>query len=157
MEAAFVSFPFNYAYEHIFFFLIDVLPAPVFSLLVLIFFLIAFLISGKIQKVYVLLSRLVPVVSTLHKQLQWFEKENFKNSDFLLSLKKAGLVNKKASGAIKQLQNILERFDLRLNVFAFFILNTFCLWDLWQIIALNKWKKTNKSSVTNWFNIYSAA
>ncbi len=136
----------------IFLFLTDVLPAPVFSLLVLIFFLIAFLISGKIQKVYVLLSRLVPVVSTLHKQLDWFEKENFEN-DFLHSLKNTALVNKNASGAIKQLQNILERFDLRLNVFAFFILNTFFLWDLWQMIALNKWKKINKSSVTNWFNI----
>jgi DNA mismatch repair ATPase MutS len=50
------------------------------------------------------------------------------------------------------LQQILARFDVRLNMLAFFILNTFCLWDLWQIIALNEWKKANKPSVANWFN-----
>src|SRR6185369_8566906 len=97
-----------------------------------------------------LLSKLVPVVSTLYKQLNWFEKEKFED-DLLYNEHNAGPNKYTASSAIKSLQNILERFDVRLNVFAFFILNTFLLWDLWQIIALNNWKKKYKVSATNWF------
>jgi hypothetical protein len=123
-----------------FLFLIDVIPTPAFSLLLLVFFGISFLISGKIQKTYTLLSQLVPVVSTLYKQLNWFEKEKFEDV-FLSSLQHPGSPGNTASSSIKSLQNILERFDVRLNVFAFFILNTFLLWDLWQITALNKWEK----------------
>jgi hypothetical protein len=137
----------------VYLFLDDILPAPFFSLLVLMFFLIGLSISGKIHKVYVLLTKLEPVVATLYKQLNWFEENSF-NDEFLSELKsslRSSLVET-ASASIKQLEDILGRFDIRLNVFAFFILNTFFLWDLWQIIALNKWKKINKALVSNWFN-----
>ncbi|HEX5153370.1 MAG TPA: hypothetical protein VFW07_18090 [Parafilimonas sp.] len=135
-----------------FLFLIDIISMPAFSLLLLIFFGIAFLISGKIQKTYTLLSQLVPVVSTFYKQLNWFEKEKFEDV-FLISLQHPDSPGRTASASMRSLQKILERFDVRLNVFAFFILNTFLLWDLWQITALNKWKKNNKASATNWFDV----
>ena len=134
-----------------FLFLIDVIPTSVFSLLLLLFFGIAFLISGKIQKTYTLLSQLVPVVSTLYKQLNWFEKEKFED-DFLCGMQHPDSPAGTASSSIKSLQNVLERFDVRLNVFAFFILNTFLLWDLWQVMTLNKWKTNHKASATNWFD-----
>ncbi|MEP6681690.1 MAG: hypothetical protein ABJA35_00455 [Parafilimonas sp.] len=139
----------------VYLFLDDILPAPLFSLAVLIFFLTGLAISNKIQQTYILLSKLEPVVSTLYKQLNHFEKQNFDSS--LSDLKKSLGKNSdnSASSSIKKLQQILSRFDVRLNLFAFFILNTFCLWDLWQIIALNDWKKANKFSVPNWFNAIS--
>ena len=134
-------------------YLADILPSAIFSFLVLIFFLISLMITGKIQKLYELLSRLEPVVSTLYMQLHHFEKEHFDDT-FLSKLKTSlgGSTDKTASASIKHLQNILSRFDARLNAFAFFILNTLFLWDLWQIIALNNWKKANKTLATNWFN-----
>ncbi len=134
-------------------FLDDILPAPVFSLLLLIFFVTGLLISSRIQKVYQLLSKLEPVVATLFKQVNWFEQEKFE-SHLLMNLQQSlrNKEDKKTSSAIKELQNILNRFDVRLNVFGFFILNTFFLWDLWQIIALNKWKFANKLLVSNWFS-----
>jgi hypothetical protein len=137
----------------IYLFLDDVLSTAIFSLLVLIFFMIGLAISGKIKDTYILLSKLEPIVSTLYKQLNYFEKENF-NDSFLLTLKKSlgNAADKSASSSIKKLQQILNRFDIRLNMLSFFILNTFCLWDLWQIIALNEWRKANKSLVSNWFN-----
>ncbi len=133
-------------------FLDDVLPAGIFSLLILIFFFTGFVISGKTKNTYDLLSKLEPIVSTLYNQLNCFEKENF-NDSFLLSLKNSlgSNVDRSASSAIKHLQQILTRFDARLNMLAFFILNTFFLWDLWQIIALNEWKKANKPLASNWF------
>ena len=122
-------------------FLDDVLPTGIFSFLILIFFLIGLSISGKIKDTYILLSKLEPIVSTLYKQLHYFEKENF-NDAFLSALKNSlASSDNSASSSIKKLQQILARFDVRLNMFAFFILNTFFLWDLWQIIALNEWKK----------------
>lgn len=137
----------------VFLYVADILPSAVFSFLVLIFFLMSLMISGKIQKLYELLSRLEPVVSTLYMQLHHFEKEHF-DDVFISGLKTSlgGSTDKTASASIKHLQNILSRFDARLNAFAFFILNTFFLWDLWQIIALNNWKKANKTLAVNWFN-----
>jgi hypothetical protein len=137
----------------VYLFLDDVLSTGFFSLLVLIFFLIGLVISRKVHNTYILLSKLEPVVSTLYKQLDYFEKENI-NDGFLSGLKNslANSGNKSASSSIKKLQQILARFDVRLNMLAFFILNTFCLWDLWQIIALNDWRKANKPLVSNWFN-----
>jgi hypothetical protein len=136
----------------IYFFLDDVLSTGIFSLLVLIFFLIGLAISGKIKDTYILLSKLEPVVSTLYNQLNYFEKQNF-NDSFLSALKNSfgNTADKSAASSIKKLQQILNRFDVRLNMFAFLILNTFSLWDLWQIIALNEWKKTNKSLASNCF------
>jgi VIT1/CCC1 family predicted Fe2+/Mn2+ transporter len=136
-----------------YFFLDDVLPAPIFSLLLLVFFVTGLLISSRIQKLYLLLSKLEPVVATLFKQVNWFEQEKFE-SNLLINIQRS-LLNKegnKTSFAIKELQNILNRFDVRLNVFGFFILNTFFLWDLWQMIALNKWKAANRFLVASWFN-----
>jgi len=60
--------------------------------------------------------------------------------------------NIKASDEILNLKNILNRFDVRLNVFAFLILNTFLLWDLHQMMALKKWKAQNQTLVPKWFN-----
>ncbi len=136
----------------VYLFLDDVLSGPAFSLLVLIFFFIGLAVSGKTKNTYNLLSKLEPVVSTLYKQLDYFENANF-NDSFLSGLKNSlGSANdKSASLSIKKLQQILARFEVRLNMLAFFILNTFCLWDLWQIIALNEWKKVNKPFVSNWF------
>ena len=136
----------------IYLFLDNVLSTGIFSFLVLIFFLIGLSVSAKIKDTYILLSKLEPIVSTLYKQLNYFEKENF--NDNSLSILKNSLKNSadiSASSSIKKLQQILARFDVRLNMFAFFILNTFGLWDLWQIIGLNEWKKANKPLVSNWF------
>lgn len=138
----------------VYLYLDDIIPSPLFSLCVLFFFLISIAISRKVQDVYVLLSRLEPVVATLKNQLQSFENEKFDSAVLTILQKSLGnSSDKTASASISHLQKILNRFDVRLNVFAFIILNTFCLWDLWQILALNGWKKQNKSLASNWFNV----
>ncbi|MBS1746458.1 MAG: hypothetical protein JST21_09850 [Bacteroidetes bacterium] len=133
-------------------FLDDIIPTAIFSFLILVFFLIAFGISSRIQKSYTLLSKLGPVVSILFRQFNHFESENF-SEEFFAEIKTSlnNTPGKTASSSIRNLQLILNRFDVRLNIFAFFILNTFLLWDLWQIVALNQWRETNKSFTKNWF------
>ncbi|MBK5270628.1 MAG: DNA mismatch repair protein MutS, partial [Bacteroidia bacterium] len=53
---------------------------------------------------------------------------------------------------IKKLKNILERFDYRLNPVVHIPLNTFLLWDLHQMMMLEKWKADNKQNISAWFN-----
>ncbi|MBL7763260.1 MAG: hypothetical protein JNL23_07510 [Chitinophagaceae bacterium] len=60
--------------------------------------------------------------------------------------------NKKSSADIKQLKQILDRFDIRLNPLVFIPLNTLLFWDLQQAFALEKWKKQHKEKVGQWFN-----
>jgi len=133
-------------------YLADIISTSWFSLAVLVFYIIALSISKKITSVYNLLSRIVPEISVLYNQLNLFEKETFQSALLLATqgqLKHHS--NVKASQEINHLKNILNRFDVRLNVFAFIILNTFLLWDLWQMMALKKWKEQNKNIVPNWF------
>ena len=130
----------------------DIISQPIFYILAFIFFVFAFSLSKKIHETWVLLSKIVPEIDTLYKQLNHIENQPF-SSTYMADIKKGiqsdnGLA---ASKEILQLKAVLNRFDVRLNVFAFYILNTFLLWDLWQLLLLNAWKKKNSASVPHWF------
>jgi hypothetical protein len=81
------------------------------------------------------------------------ENENF-NSICLQKLKselnKADTV---ASIAIKKLYKISQAFDTRLNLFGWFILNYFFLWDILQSIRLENWRKKYGHHLDNWFGV----
>lgn len=130
----------------------DLIPTAVFSLLVFIFFLIASFTSSKVISSYLALSKIEPEVSTIEKQLKMVEKVPGSSalSDSYKSLLNEG---KSGSESIRHLKKILQRLDVRLNVFVFIILNTFLLWDVRQVNSLNKWKAWNGHSVPDWFDI----
>ncbi|HVX50672.1 MAG TPA: hypothetical protein VHB48_10970, partial [Chitinophagaceae bacterium] len=135
----------------------DVIPAAVFWLLVFCFLVIAFSISKKIHATWLLLSKIVEQVDTVSNQLAFIEEEAFKAAlinKIQNSLQNAGA--EKASVEIKNLKAILNRFDVRLNTFAFLLLNTFLLWDLWQLLYLDEWKEKNAGAVANWFSAVAA-
>lgn len=131
----------------------DVLTYRSFYFLLLLFLVIASGFSKKIHATWLILTKVVDPVNTLYQQLNWLEKESF-NSKHIINIKNA-IKNENqlyASHEILQLKKILDHFDIRLNVFVFLFLNTFFLWDLRQIIALNKWKKINAAKVAHWFD-----
>lgn len=137
----------------VFLYLNDTISTGIFSALVLIFYVISLSISKKVTPTYNLLSKVVSEINVLYAALNWFEKETFESktlTDLQRQNKHDG--NTGASQEIRQLKNILNRFDVRLNVFAFVLLNTFLLWDLWQIKTLEKWKQANKSIMPYWFD-----
>ena len=134
------------------FYLFNIINTTIFSVLVFGFYIFGLSISKNITSTYNLLSKVVPEIDVLYKQMNWFEKETF-SSTLMNSLQNTiKHDNIKASDEILNLKNILNRFDVRLNVFAFLILNTFLLWDLHQMMALKKWKAQNKTLVPKWFN-----
>ena len=134
------------------FYLFNIINTTIFSVLVFGFYIFGLSISKNITSTYNLLSKVVPEIDVLYKQMNWFEKETF-SSTLMNSLQNTiKHDNIKASDEILNLKNILNRFDVRLNVFAFLILNTFLLWDLHQMMALKKWKAQNQTLVPKWFN-----
>ena len=130
----------------------DAISAGIFYAAIFIFFLFASSLSKKINPVWALLSRIANEMSTLQKLLSLIEQQAFTSEKY--NAIKSSLTSEQgafASVQVKALKSILNRFDVRLNVFAFFILNTFFLWDLQQVLFLNKWKKNNKNAVRKWF------
>jgi DNA mismatch repair ATPase MutS len=57
-----------------------------------------------------------------------------------------------AAEEIKSLGMILDRFDLRGSMIGILFFNPFLLWDVRQMIALNRWRKRNKAIVNKWFD-----
>jgi DNA mismatch repair ATPase MutS len=85
------------------------------------------------------------------------EKEKFENKYFnelLQNIKP----NEQTTAAkeINELKKILDRFDVRLNVFAFLFLNSFLLWDTRQMLSLIEWKKRNSNYLNKWFDAIAA-
>ncbi len=132
---------------------VDVIAAPVFYLLVFCFLIFAFSLSKKIHHVWILLSKIVEEADTIYRQLAFIESEDF-NAEYItaVKMKLQSAKGLPSSSEIKELKNILNRFDVRLNTFAFILLNTFLLWDLWQLLYLNKWKDKNAANLSQWFN-----
>ena len=136
----------------VFLYITNVVTASLFGLMVFVCYLIAFYISSKVSPTYELLSKISGEIQTLQRVLQTIEAQNFASAK-LVHLQKL-LQNQKGNSTsteIKKLHSILNRFDVRLNTFLFFFLNTFLLWDLQQLLALNKWKQANEQNITEWF------
>lgn len=138
----------------VFLYIINILPSGVFWLFVFVCYLISFFISSRINETYKILSNVSGEIKTLQRQLETIEKQTFTSAKLLHFQQLLRNANGTATVTeIKKLYNILNRFDVRLNHFLFFFLNTFLLWDLQQLLALNKWKLHNQQSVLNWFDV----
>jgi len=138
-------------------FITDAMGSYAFYLLAFGYFLFAFYQSKKVQSTYKLLGKAVGEVGTLYQQLEWLEKEPFLNPYFnklLQGIRPNGQTG--AAREINDLKKILDRFDVRLNVFAFYFLNSFLLWDTRQMLSLMEWKKWNGDYVNNWFDAIAA-
>ncbi|HSU49493.1 MAG TPA: hypothetical protein VLJ41_02845 [Segetibacter sp.] len=133
-------------------YLLDWINASVFWLLILVYFLIAKFTSSKVIETYLALSKIEGEIKTIEQQLQLVE--DLPASSPLLDSYKDLLVRKgNGTKGIKALKEILRRFDFRLNLMVFMVLNTFFLWDVRQANSLNNWKDKYSSSVRDWFDI----
>ncbi len=133
--------------------LADILPSGPFYLLLLVLLVLAFYISKGIQPIYRQLDSILPSLATLSNALEWIESASFR-SPLLLEQQSAIATgnSQKASAAIRHLRKILDRFDYRLNPLVYIPLNTFLLWDLQQVWALENWKTIHQSAIRQWFS-----
>jgi MutS domain V len=137
-------------------FITEFIPASQFTLLFVLFIAISSLISRTVMPAYNQLAKITAEIETLSDTALHIENEKF-NSTLLKQLHNIFYhKNKKASGTIKQLKDILGRFDYRLNLVVYIPLNAFLLWDLQQILFLEKWKQANTEEVPKWYESLAA-
>lgn len=87
--------------------------------------------------------------------IKLIEDEDFK-STYLNDLKhQLSVRDVKASHSLRSLFKLLNSFDVRLNVFASFILNSLLLFDIHVYCRLAKWKKAHRKVVDLWFSTLS--
>ena len=132
--------------------LAGIITASVFYPAILLMLLISFGISKQVMPAYTHLDKAATQLETLSKSISWIEEIHFK-SGLLFQLQKAYLQNSRSSSrTIRNLKNILDRFDIRLNPLVFIPLNTFLFWDIQQVMILENWKKENKEHIGDWFH-----
>jgi hypothetical protein len=127
------------------------LPSGTFLFLFGLYFAVSLFLSRNTIKPYLQLSKIVAEVTILEKLINWIENENFTSSLLIGMKEKIQTNNEKASTRIKGLKSILDKFDLRLNIVGPLFLKSFSLWDVRQMIALNEWRRKNKTIVPQLF------
>jgi hypothetical protein len=57
------------------------------------------------------------------------------------------------SARVEELSKLINQLNYRLNVVASFVLNTFFLWDIRMVIAIEDWKKNNQQNLEEAFDV----
>ena len=118
--------------------------------------LLGFFIAKKVAVVHVQLAKIVDEMDILSESIQLIETTTFE-SELLQQLQSNfRQTNGTASGELRMLKKILERFDLRYNPVVFIPLTILLQWDLQQVLKLEKWKHRNHKKVTQWFDALGA-
>ena len=133
-------------------YIFDIVAEKVWYLFLFIYLVIGYQLNKIIAPIHNQLSTLVNDLEVLSNSISIIETESF-NADFLKDLKKSLQQNLNASVKIKKLKKILNRLDLRYNMVISIPLNILLLWNLQQVLDLEKWKKLNDSNVELWFDI----
>ena len=63
------------------------------------------------------------------------------------------LTGRKISATIKELAALINKLNYHLNIIVGFILNLVFLWDIRQIIAIENWKRENKTNLEDAFDV----
>lgn len=129
------------------------IPTAVFGVLFLGYFVYAGILSKRAMQAYAYLDGIVKEVETIRQTIRWIEEKPFR-SPLLQRLQ--GSVKSDQTAAhvqIKELKEILNRFDMRGNFLVFIFLNSLLLWDARQMIALNGWRSRNRPQAGQWFSL----
>ncbi len=122
----------------------------IFHLLLSIFF------AGKVNQIIVDVNIAGSALLSFSSVFQSIEQREWK-SELAKSLLNniQAKANNPVSQSIKNLSKICERLDVRLNAFVGTLLNVFLLWDLKQVFALEEWRKTQSSGISEAFDMLS--
>lgn len=122
----------------------------------LLFLVLPFLIlTPKLRRIneeYGKLGRKSQILEKYAVLLKLIEDENFSAGILVYAQNILVKGSYSASKSIDKLSKISAAFDYRLNLLVGILLNVFCLWDILQLIRLEKWKKANRKHIDDWFN-----
>jgi ABC-type multidrug transport system fused ATPase/permease subunit len=133
------------------------IPTPVFSLLFIFYFFFSGFLSKKTISAHHHLDRVVPEIDAISEMIKWIEEKGFQSpllNNFQASVRDG---ETGAYSEIRQLKNILNRFELKIrSSLVFLIINSFLLWDVRQMRGLNAWKKRNKERLQLWYDLIAS-
>lgn len=95
-------------------------------------------------------SKLITVYSQL---IEAIEGENFESERLKQLQKQLQLNNQSASKVIGELSGYAANLNVRENVFAYLVLNTFFLWELIFCRKLELWKKQMQQNMEEWLQV----
>ncbi|RYF90613.1 MAG: hypothetical protein EOO03_03310, partial [Chitinophagaceae bacterium] len=133
-------------------FFVGLLPQQIFYLNLFIMAMVALPQEKKVNEIHNRLSKMVDELETLSKSIEAIEKEEFASPLLKTMQEQYKQQQYSASQKIKELKKILDRLDVRFNIVLVFPLNLLLLWNLQQMLQLEKWKKKNDADVSQWFD-----
>lgn len=134
-------------------FISNIVSNTIFFLALLIFLVIAYQINKYVAPIHEQLSTVTKELNTLSSSISLIEEEKFE-SPLLKEMQSVFLLNnKKASNDIYKIKKILDKLDTRYNLVLLLTLNPLLLWNLQQVLDLEKWKKNQQNNINFWFDI----
>lgn len=108
--------------------------------------------AKKVMQTHELLSKKADLLEKYGRLMQMIETEPFEAKPLREAVENLTRVHKSGE-ALRKLSSIIQAFDSRLNIFGWFILNYFFLWDILQARRLESWREFYKADVEEWFAI----
>ena len=122
----------------------------------LLFLLLPFLILGPrisaISKEHNLLGKKGSVLNRFSDLFAYVQNETFNSQLLKNTQNKLSVQGHSATASVGELSKISAALDYRLNLLVGLFLNVFFLWDIIQVIRLEKWKKRNGKELERWFD-----
>lgn len=134
-------------------YIFDEVPSGIFYLSLLLFAVIAYQINKYVAPLHEQLSKVAEELEIFSASISHIENATFES--FLLQELQAAFLyqNKNASNDITKLRKILDRLDLRYNLVISLPLNILLLWNLQQVLDLEKWKSAQQKNINAWFEM----
>ncbi len=128
------------------------LPLQVLSISFLLSLAAIAINTKKLNQAHSMLGRSADILDRYSRLIELIECEEFTSE--LLGEQKRRLATQRssASRSIKDLKNILDRFDYRFNVYVSVVLNGLFLFDYHTFVALLKWRREHRDIVEGWFD-----
>ncbi|MGH2565600.1 MAG: hypothetical protein ACRDE5_13875, partial [Ginsengibacter sp.] len=132
-------------------YIFDEVSSAIFYSGLLLFAAIAYQVNKYVAPVHDQLSKIAEEIETLSASIEHIENATFE-SDLLKQLQSALFhQDKNVSYDITRLKKLLDKLDLRYNLVISAPLNILLLWNLQQMLDLEKWKLNQKKNIEKWF------
>ena len=113
---------------------------------------ISYQLNKSVAPIHNSLSFMVGELNGLSKRLTLVEQPHFQSEELKNIQGKLVRNNQKGSEKISRLEQILSRLDLRYNMVLSAPLNLFLLWNIQQMLNLEKWKRDIADEPIKWID-----
>jgi DNA mismatch repair ATPase MutS len=133
-------------------YIFDQVSSGIFYFTLFIFAALAYQVNKYVAPIHEKLSKIAGELEILSASIGHIESTNFE-SPLLIQLQKAFFHHgKNVAHDIRSLHKLLDKLDLRYNLVISAPANILLLWNLQQVLDLEKWKNDQQKNISEWFN-----